>query len=317
MADNADPWGSTIRRFRDQIGVFHLLSDEDGQRFSGVQNPALPSVRVIEDGPVRTVIEAVLGYHDSFICQRYKLPKKGTEMEVEVRVHWNEKDRFLKLSLPTPDYSAKYIGQVAYGVASLPDNGDEAVAQKWVAVVSEKRKIALTVANDGSYGSDFCYGELRLSLLRSPAYSALPLENRPMLPQDRYSPRIDQGERLFRFWLNAGPSEKRLQRIDREALAHNEQPMALSFFPEGGTGSPASFITLSDAVVQITAIKKTETGDDLIIRLFEPTGQSRTTVVSLPFASMEKEIPLQGFEIRTVQVDVQKRTWTEVNLVEE
>ena len=138
-----------------------------------------------------------------------------------------------------------------------------------------------------------------------------------MLPQDRYSPRIDQGERLFRFWLNGGQSQERLQRIDREALAHNETPMALSFFPEGRTGSPASFITLSDAVVQVTAIKKAESGDDLIIRLFEPTGQPRTTVVSLPFASMEKEITLQGFEISTWRVDVQNHTWREVNLVEE
>ena len=73
-----------------------------------------------------------------------------------------------------------------------------------------------------------------------------------MLPQDRYSPRIDQGERLFRFWINGGSSGERLQKIDREALAYNEKPMALSFFPHGGNQVTESFITLSDDVVQVT-----------------------------------------------------------------
>jgi alpha-mannosidase len=306
-----------VQSFRDVIGAFELLLPEDGARFSGVQEPSLPSVRVIEDGPVRTVVEAALGYGDSYICQRYKLPKQGSEIEVEVRVHWNEKDRMLKLSLPTPDAEASCIGQVAYGVDALPGNGDEAVAQKWVAVVSEARDAALTVIDDGVYGSDFCDGELRLSLLRSPAYSAYPIEGRSLLPEDRYSPRIDQGERVFRFWLNAGSVNERWQVIDREALACNEKPVALSFFPQGGTREPEPFITLSDSAVQMTALKKAEASDDLVVRLFEPTGRERTTVVSLPSARLEKEVSLQGFEIRTLRIDVKNRTWTEVNLVEQ
>jgi hypothetical protein len=43
---------------------------------------------------VRIVVEAVLGYANSYLVMRYKLPKEGAEIEV---------DRKLKLSLPTPD----------------------------------------------------------------------------------------------------------------------------------------------------------------------------------------------------------------------
>ena len=68
--------------------------------YSGVEKGLLDSVRIIEDGSVRTVVEAVFSYGFSFICQRYKLPKKGTEIEVEVRVLWNEKSKMLKLSIP-------------------------------------------------------------------------------------------------------------------------------------------------------------------------------------------------------------------------
>ena len=96
----------------------------------------------------------------------------------------------LKLSVPTRLGPGRYIGQVAYGTAGLPADGTEAVAQNWVAVVSEDRDIALTCINDGSYGSDFADGELRLSLLRSPAYSADPAAVGPLIPQDRYVARM-------------------------------------------------------------------------------------------------------------------------------
>lgn len=62
---------------------------------------------------------------------------------------------------------ATYLGQTAYGMQELPVNGDEAVAQKWVGVVSEKKNLMVTCINDGTYGSDFSADGLRLTLLRS------------------------------------------------------------------------------------------------------------------------------------------------------
>ncbi len=315
MRDNPDSWGMLVRKFRDDLGGFNLLSPEENQRFSGVLNAALPSVRVIEDGAVRSVVEAVLGYGNSRIVLQYKLPKQGTEIEVVVRVHWNEKDRMLKLSLPSLDKASTYMGQVAYGCDTLAGNGSEQVAQKWVAIVSKSLGTALTIINDGTYGSDFCYGEARISLLRSPAYSGHPFLNRPILPQDRYLPRHDQGERLYHFWINGGPLDARLAVVDREALVHNERPMALSFFPDAGTLIPQAFITLDDQVMQITALKKVEDGDDLLIRLFNPTGQEQTTTVRLSDTS--KQLAFGPFEIRTFRLNQQKSEWTEVNLIEQ
>ncbi len=315
MVDDEDPWGMRGRRYDKVAGAFALMSPEEGTRFSGVTAGTLPSVRVIEDGAARTVVEAVFAYGSSAICQRYKLPKQGTQVEVEVRVHWNEKDRMLKWALPTAAEEGTYLGQVAYGTAELPANGDEAVAQKWVGAVAGER--AFTCINDGVYGSDFAGGVLRMTLLRSPAYSGHPIGERPVVPQDRYTPRIDQGERLFRFWLNAGPAAERLAHVDREALARNEKPFALSFFPSGAGEKPLPGVTLSDDVVLVTAIKQAEEGRNLVIRLYEPTGQARTTVLSLPFAGIEEEVALGGFEIKTLRVDLEARRVEEVNLLEE
>ncbi len=315
MFDTADSWGMLVRKFRRRAGKFALLDRKTGCRFSGVTKP-IPSVRVIEDGPARSVVEAVWGYGDSFLSLRYKLPKQGTEIEIECRVYWNEKDRILKLAIPTPDRDSVCRGQTVFGVEPISSDGNEAVAQQWVAVVSAAGQTALTCINDGTYGLDFHKGELRLSLLRSAAYSGHPIGQRPIIPQDRFSPRIDQGERIFRFWLNGGSANERLAAVSREAQVKNEPPMALSFFPSGKGRSIRPLIMLSDPVIQLVAAKKAEHGQALILRLFEPTGRRHSTTVLLPFARMKKQVTLNGFEVRTIRVVPQHRTWTETNLME-
>jgi alpha-mannosidase len=317
IADNEDPWGMRVRRFREVEGKFALMSGAESAQFAGVRRATLKPVRVIEDGAVRTVVEACFAYGNSAICQRYKLPKQGTEIEVEMRVYWGEKNRMLKLSIPTPFVQGRLLGQVVFGVEELPANGDEVVAQKWLAVVDGAGQHALTCINEGTYGADFCKGELRLSLLRAPAYSGHPIEDRPIVPQDRFTPRIDQGERMFRFWLNAGSAGERLMAIDREALAKNERPYALSFFPPGEGKLPAPGVHVEDPVVQVTAIKKAEQGDDLIIRLFEPTGQERRTRVVVPWIRLSSEIRLRPFEVKTLRLQAGQRRLIEVDLLEE
>jgi len=316
IEDNADPWGMKVTSFRKLLGKFGLMSKEVGSHFSGITADPIPSVRVIEDGEVRIVVECMLSYGHSYICQKYKLPKQGTEIELELRVFWNEKDKMLKLSIPTLLAQSAFLGQVAYGLDELPSNGKEAVAQKWVAVVSQKKNLALIFINEGVYGSDFYDKELRISLLRSPAYSADPIEGRPMVAQDRLVPRQDQGERTFRFWINAGSAKERLEKVDREALVRNEKPFVLSFFPPGTGRKPKPGVILSDKAIQVTTYKKAEESADLIIRLFEPTGKKRTTILSLPFVSVQKKITLSAFEIKTLKFSPKTKKFQEVNLLE-
>ncbi|MGC9467135.1 MAG: glycoside hydrolase family 38 C-terminal domain-containing protein [Anaerolineae bacterium] len=332
LADNEDPWGSLIRGFQDVVGKFELMTPAESAVFSGVRADALPPVRVIEDGDVRTVVEAAFSYRRSALCVRYLLPKHGTDLEVDLRALWNEKDKMLKLSVPTTLSQARYLGQVAYGVGELPSNGDEAVAQKWVAIVDEVSDRALTCIDDGIYGSDFVSGsspsdteravssqqegELRLSLLRSPAYAGLPVYERAIVPQDRATPRMDQGERRFHFWFNAGPIQTRLAAVDREALVRNERPFALSFFPHG-EGTPVSpGIVLEDTVVQMTAFKQAEDGRGYILRLYEPSGQPRITTVRVPLLDLSEEVALTAFEVKTLYLDADVGTITETDLME-
>lgn len=319
IKDDEDPWGMRKRQIRKKLGGFKLMNPQESARFSGVAAEKLPGVRVIEDGPVRSVVEVTLAWGESRIAQRYLLPRHGTAVQVQMWVYWNEKDRMLKLALPLAEgfrKGAAFRGQVAYGVGELPDNGDEAVAQKWLAVVGNGGKDALTVINDGTYGSDFDGRELRLNLLRSAAYAAHPIDGRPILPQDRFTPRIDQGERHFRFWIDAGPAAQRLQAIDREALVCNEVPMALSFFPSGGGKMPKQGPVLSDNVVQMAALKEADSGDGLIVRLFNPTERPRATTLAFPAIGLRpQKLRLGKFEIKTLRLS-RAGALTETDLME-
>ncbi|HOJ32339.1 MAG TPA: glycoside hydrolase family 38 C-terminal domain-containing protein [Candidatus Hydrogenedentes bacterium] len=314
MEDNEDPWGMLHNEFHKIAGKFRLASPKIAAWVAGLEGKSLEPVRVIEDGPVRSVVEAIFTYHCSFLVLRYHIPKQGGEIEIHVRVHWNEKDKLLKLAVPVRMRQARYLGQVAYGRDELPGDKREVVAQKWVAAISDDH--ALTLINDGVYGSDFYKNAIRVSLLRSPAYAGHPIDSRPIVPQDRYTPRHDQGERFFRFWLQGGKTTDRLNCIEREALVHNETPFLLSFYPSGMGSKPLPGILLDDEVVVLTAFKQCEDGEDYIVRLFEPTGESRATKLTIPPLGICETILLNPFEIKSLRVDVRECKIKEVDLIE-
>ena len=319
MEDTEDSWGMTTKHFGTVIGRFRRMNKEQAKSFANVDCKNFEAVRIIEDGPLRSVVEALFVWNGSHICQRYKIPKEGTELEVATRVFWNEKSAMLKLSVPILEApGSRYLGQTAFGREELPVNGDECVAQRWVAVVNDKNNKCVSCVNEGSYGSDFSWRGLRLTLLRSPGYAAHPVPGYDhFMPQDRFEPYVDQGERCFRFWFNVGPINERLALLPREADIHNEPPFALSHFPGGKVEKVKPFFKLSDDVVQMSSIKRAEAGRGYIVRLFEPTGKKRKTTLSLPGTKFSQKVELRPFEVKTLRVMPAKNSCWEVSLLEQ
>ena len=156
-----------------------------------------------------------------------------------------------------------------------------------------------------------------MSLLRSAAYAASPVDDHiPILKQDRFETRIDQGERMFKFWLKGGLAKERWENIDREALIKNEFPMVLCCFPSGEGNSVEPGVLLSNTNIQLNTFKMAEDNNWLIIRLFEPTGQKQKTNVNIPFLKIEFEVALNKYEIKTIAVDLETKDHFEVDLLE-
>jgi len=318
MRDSADPWGMKVRSFRDRLGEFVLMTPREAAPLAGVKAPDLEPDRIIEDGPVRTVVEAVFVHGRSLMRLRYALPKLGTDLEVEARVLWAETDAMLKLAVPTALPRMRVHGQVAFGVERHTREGEELAGHRWLACVSADGARALTIVTDATSGFDYAGAEMRLSCLRSPAHAGHPVDDvTPIVRQDRVETRIDRGEHVFTFWLSAGPAEARLAAIDREAAAHLEAPYALVAFPPGGGKAAVPGVVLSDPVIQMPAMKLSDDGRLAVVRLFEPTGSARQTSISIPALNIEAPLSFKPFELKTVAVDLASRAVRETDLLEE
>lgn len=317
MRDSADPWAMKVRGFRDRLGDFVPMAPREAASLAGVKAPDLAPVRIIEDGPIRTVVEALFAHGRSLLRLRYALSKLGTDLEVEARVLWTETDAMLKLTVPTALPRMRVHGQVAYGVERHARESEELVGHRWLACVSADGTRALTIVTDATSGFDYAGAELRLSCLRSPAHAGHPVDDvTPIVRQDRVETRVDRGEHVFRFWLDAGPAEARLAAIDREAAARIEAPFALVAFPPGGGKVAGPGVVLSDSVIQMPAMRLSENGRCAVVRLFEPTGSARHTTLGIPALHVEAPLAFRPFEIKTVIVDLASGSLRETDLLE-
>lgn len=306
--DNYDPWYMEKAAWTAKIGAFTLLSPEETQKVCHTDSP-LDGVHLIEGGDVRTVAEACFGCEDARAVVKYLLSASG-EVSVTVRIVSSLKQKFFKLAVPAAFAAGECLGEEAYGREVLFAGLKENVAQKYVALCDGES--AILAVNNGSYGSSFdeTAHTLYLSLMRSPSYTAHPLSNRVTMPQDRYMPYIDQGERDFAFGFTFGAREDVLARAGRLGEYFNVPPMVLSFYPTGVGTLPASPCTLSGSVIELTALKKADAGDGVIARLFNPTSEAQTAAFTFEKAAVD--LTFGPYEIKTVRVTGGKAVETDL-----
>lgn len=324
MKSDCDPWGMNRHSYREEIGSFALLDEEQGSDYSGTLNDRhaakgkiIPSVRVIESGAVRTIVEAVFGFERSRACLRYLFSKQENAVGLEIQVDWAQKGCMLKLEIPTMvGEHAQYLTETMYGVQQEPGDGEEKVFQRWCAAADDK--MALTVINSGNSGVDFKDGMIRISMLHSAVYSAHPIGDRPLLVQDRMLEYMDQGERSFSFRIEAGQKASRLRQIAQDADEFWQPPMAVQAFPgkitqENHSSFQNSFLTLDNSEVELAAMIETAP-DEYLIRLFESTGNEQNACLCLPKAGLKKMLVMKPFEIKTFRYQKEKNTLEECGI---
>ena len=163
------------------------------------------------------------------------------------------------------------------------------------------------MVNNGTYGTSAKDGTLYVTLLRSPGYTVHPIGDRELLPQDRFSPYMEQGERLYYFRFAAGESSEVMESLPRLSDTVNEPPTLLSFFPSGKNGGadgmiPAGPVITGSGSVGLSAFKAAEDGDCYIARLFNPLDHEQTVEFAFPVFCVSAELELRPFELKTLRV---------------
>ena len=307
--DNSDPWYMEETEWLEKIGEFELLNDSDAQKFCNTRE-AIKGVHIIEYGDVRTVFEAVFGYNKSNAVVKYIISNDGS-FKTDIRINWCEKEKLIKLKVPSSFGATQCIGEHPYGRETLKNSLEENVSQKYVAICSEEK--AILAVNNGVYGSSFDdeKGELHITLMRSPSYCAHPVDTRVVMPQDRAMPYIEQGERDFSFEFCFGEKTEILDKASRTAQHFNVSPMVLSFYPTGVGEIPLSPIKITDNdIINITAFKRAEYTSDYIIRLFNPTQEPQEA--TLIYFDNSVKVEFGAFEIKTLKCNSESITETQL-----
>jgi alpha-mannosidase len=302
LDDRSDTWSHGVLRFDQVVGEF-----------------AVRSLRLVEHGPVKSVIRVESGYGRSRLSQDFSLFVDDPLVGVQVTVDWREQFKMLKLSFPLNLGLKTITYETPYGHIQRPANGEEEPGGAWVDITGiggdHGDLLGMSFLNDGKYSFSVDPRAFNLTILRSPIYA----HHVPYVPEaGREYSFIDQGRQTFTYallphtgsWQDAGTVQR--------AVELNRRPTSLleSFHP-GPLPPRESFVSVQPTTVVIAAIKRAEDGDDLILRCFETSGRRTDATIELPRWNRTIRVAFGPSEIKTFRVPANMAlAVTETDLIE-
>jgi alpha-mannosidase len=302
LDDRSDTWGHGVLRFYDVQGQF------------------IPhSVRLVEHGPVKSVIRVQSGYGRSHLTQDFALYVDSPLIEVRVTVDWHEQFKLLKLNFPLHLELTTITYETPYGHIHRPANGEEEPGGSWVDITGIGRGngfvLGMSFLNDGKYSFSMNNREFNLTVLRSPIYA----HHTPYEPSaEREYTFLDQGRQSFTYALlpHAGSWED--AETAQRAAELNRPPIALAeSFHQGPLPQRDSYVTVQPNTVVAPVIKRAEDNDDLTLRCFETSGRSTDAIIELPHWDRRVHARFGPNEIKTFRVPASlDEAVTETDLIE-
>ena len=301
--DNEDPWGMTSEAINDFAGEFKLLTDEQANVFRGYPNEKLTNVRVIENGDVRTKVEAIFFYEKSYVVVTYIFSKMCNYIDLDVKTYINDTNTMFKLCFDTTLHeNAQFYGQQMFGTEKMRNDGNETPFQKWCGLKDNKH--SLLVINKGNYGGSALKNKMYVNLLRTAVYSASPNElGRPIALHDRMHDHIDMGESQFSFRIIAD-----CESVDVEADIFNKSPYILSFFPSGYGEKNNKDLQINNKNIILSCIRKND--KKTLVRLYNSADKSQKT--KFVMGNISCEIEFTPYEVKTYMIDDNELTETDI-----
>ena len=236
-------------------------------------------VKLVERGPLRAVIRVKKHFQNSTFVQDITMYAAVPRVDVKMQADWHEKHILLKVAFPLSAHSDKATFEIPYGSIERPTTRNtpaeqakfEVPAQRWADLSDTKSadtKHGFSLLNDSKYGYDVKDNVLRLSLLRSPEWP---------------DPHADEGHHEFTYSLYPHGGNWRDAQTVRRGYELNYKLIAMqSQKHEGTLPGEYSFVRAEPDNVVLTAIKKSEDDDSLILRFYEWAGREADVKLQLP-----------------------------------
>lgn len=228
------------------------------------------SVQMLESGPMRKVIRVKHKFNKSSFTQDITLYAGVPRIDVKFTADWQEKGGpnvdapFLKVAFPVDVTNGKASFEIPFGTIERPTNGDEAPSQKWIDLSGNG--YGVSILNDGKYGHDVKGNVLRLSLLRA-GYDP--------------DPAPDMGPHAVTYSIYPHSGDwKQGDTVRRGYELNNALIPVVTGNHKGKLASEHSFVKVDKANLVVTALKKAEDSDDMILRFYECKGEAGSAKIS-------------------------------------
>ena len=273
--DKHDTWSHAKNYFDKVIGKF-----SDGE------------ITVLENGNLRAGIKLVSRYNDSILTQRFYLEEDSEELTISCELLWLEKHKMLKFAVNTTLTECVADYHIPFGNIVRPMNGEEESGHTWTAL--EGAEGTLAFFNDCKYSSSASDSTMYLTAIRSPIYGD---HGRQRCSENIYT---DQGFTEFKYVFRFYENTDRADMTRRAALLNFEPVAILENMHKGTLPKSTSGICgdLSDAV--ITAVKRSEDGDGVVVRAYDCGGNGTRAKISAPFEEGECDVTFAPYEIKTL-----------------
>ncbi len=246
---------------------------EDAQKApdSYVTGPA--KIAVLENGPVRVALRVERQTNGSKFVQDIRLSDgdAGNKVEVVNHIDWQTREHALKASFPltTGNPLATYDLQV--GATQRGNNNEkkyEVPQHQWLDLSQPDGKYGVGILEDCKYGSDKPNDDtVRLTMIYTPGV------------RGGYSDQATQDFGRHEITYAIAPHEGDWRATPWVAKRLN-QPLRAFLVPshEGKLGKSFSLISCNTKQVEISALKKAEDGNEVIVRLRELDGNPANDV---------------------------------------
>jgi alpha-mannosidase len=240
----------------------------DGQELLATHAPTLEQSGLLEAG-----IKVRREFNGAVIEQTYLLGANSKRLEVKTRIRWTGRRTMIRALFPLNVRSHEAWFETAFGAIARPTHRNtgwdqakfEVNAHRW-ADLSEAG-FGVSLLNDGKYGHSAHGNTLGLTLLRSPIFP---------------DPLADEEEHEFTYAIL--PHQGDWRSIIAEAQDLNAPLQAVHITSSTGDWpSSQHFAKLQGSGLRLSALKKSEDGNQIILRVYEAHGGRGTATLETKF----------------------------------
>jgi len=255
--------GNLLQAFADSESAWDLLGPYDQVEHWDLTE--VDDIAVIEQGPVRAVLQVARRWRSSRFVQDIILYRGIPRIDCRMTVDWHEKRTLLKAVFPVSVKADSATYEIPYAAISRSTGNTtpyeqsqyEVPALQWADLSDGNYGVSLL--NDSKYGYDIKGTRMRLTLLRGPSSP---------------DPHADEGEHHFTYSLYPHAGDWRAANTVQRGYELNAPLLVVISKPHKGIlPTRKSFLEVSPSNVVAAVVKRAEDSEAWIVRLYESTGE--------------------------------------------